>query len=100
MTELEDRIRAMTIPRNGAYPRPWTTDTDPEQADVLIVGASSAKTFRVADVGSHDHFLDALWNRNGQTCRAMSTGSPESISASVVSGGRNRGSGGRPARSW
>lgn len=71
MTEFEDRIRAMTVPRDGAYPRPWTTDTDPEHADVLIVGASSAKTFRVADVGNHEQFLDALWNRNGQTCRAM-----------------------------
>lgn len=71
MSEFEDRIRAMTVPRNSAYPRPWTTDTDPSQADVLIVGASSAKTFRVVDVGSHDQFLDALWNRNGQTCRAM-----------------------------
>lgn len=41
MTDFEDRIRAMTVPRDGAYPRPWTTDTDPAQADVLIVGASS-----------------------------------------------------------
>ncbi|RWO82075.1 hypothetical protein [Mesorhizobium sp.] len=71
MTEFEDRIRAMTVPRDGAYPRPWTTDTDPARADVLIVGASSAKTFRVTDVGNHEEFLDALWNRNGQSCRAM-----------------------------
>lgn len=71
MIAFEDRIRAMTVARAGAYPRPWTTETDPEQADVLIVGASSAKTFRIEDVGSHDHFLDALWNRNGQSCRAM-----------------------------
>lgn len=71
MTELERAIRAMTVPRNGVYPRPWTTYTDPEQADVLIVGASSAKTFNAADVGSHDRFLDALWNRNGQSCEAM-----------------------------
>lgn len=49
MTELEDRIRAMTIRRNGAYPRPWTTDTDPEQADVLIVGARSAKKWTAKD---------------------------------------------------
>lgn len=71
MTEFEDRIRAMTAPRDGAYPRPWTTDTDPAQVDVLIVGASSAKTFHVIDIGNHEQFLDALWNRNGQTCRAM-----------------------------
>lgn len=61
----------MTVPRDGAYPRPWTSDTNPEQADVLIVGASSAKTFHAVDVGNHDQFLDALWNRNGQRCRAM-----------------------------
>ena len=71
MIEFEDRIRLMTKPRGGAYPRPWTTDTDPRQADVLIVGASSATTFRAADVGNHDQFLDALWNRNGRTCREM-----------------------------
>lgn len=61
----------MTMPRNGAYPRPWTTDSDPTAVDVLIVGASSAKKFYVADVGSHEQFLDGLWNRNGRTCRAM-----------------------------
>lgn len=71
MIGFEDSIRTLTVPRDGIYPRPWTTDADPSQADVLIVGASSAKTFRVADVGSHDQFLDALWNRNGRTCRAM-----------------------------
>lgn len=71
MTNFEDHIRAMTVPRNDVYPRPWTTDMDPDYADVLIVGASSAKMFHVSDVGNHDQFLDALWNRNGQTCRAM-----------------------------
>lgn len=71
MTELERRIRAMTVPRHGIYPRPWMTDADPDHADVLIVGASSAKTFHVADVGDHERFLDSLWNRNGQTCRTM-----------------------------
>lgn len=47
------------------------TDTDPEWADVLIVGASSAKSFLVSNVGDHDNFIDALWNRDGKTCRAM-----------------------------
>jgi hypothetical protein len=86
MTEFEDRIRAVTGPRDGAYPRPWTTDTDPALTDVLIVGASSAKTFRVADVGNHEQFLDALWNRNGQTCRAMydaATARPSSTIANI-----------------
>lgn len=71
MVSLEQRIRELTVPSEGVYPRPWMTDTDPAQANVLIVGASSAKLFRVGDVGSHDQFIDALWNRNGLTCRAM-----------------------------
>lgn len=71
MMNFEDKIRSMTMPRGGAYPRPWMTDSNPEQAEVLIVGASSAKTFRASDVADHDHFLNALWNRNGQTCRKM-----------------------------
>ena len=68
---LEDQIRTLTAARQGVYPRPWTTDTDPERVDVLIVGASSAKPFRAADVGNHDQFIDALWNRNGRKCRTM-----------------------------
>lgn len=68
---FEDIIRTMTLPRGGAYPRPWMTDADPDQVKVLIVGASSAKTFQCADVGTHDQFLDALWNRNGRTCREI-----------------------------
>lgn len=68
---FEDRIRSMTAPRGGGYPRPWMTDTDPEHAQVLIVGASSAKSFACEVVGSHEQFIDALWNRNGRTCRAM-----------------------------
>ena len=71
MMAFEDRIRALTAPRGGVYSRPWMTDADPTQADVLIVGASSAKSFHVAEVGTHDQFLDALWNRNGLTCRSM-----------------------------
>lgn len=71
MSELERFIWAMTKPHAGAYPRPWMTDTNPEAALVLIVGASSAKTFHTSVVGNHQKFLDALWNRNGYSCRAM-----------------------------
>lgn len=66
--KFEDIIRSMTVPRGGSYPRPWMTDTDPERAQVLIVGASSAKSFACADIGSHEEFIDALWNRNGRSC--------------------------------
>lgn len=71
MTPLETEIRALTAPRNKTYPRPWTTDTDPEKADVLIVGASSATKLHIKDIGHHDLFIDGLWNRNGRTCRQM-----------------------------
>lgn len=70
-TNLERVIRSLTKPRHGAYPRPWMTDADPEQAQVLIVGSSSSKIFRTEDIGDHDTFIDGLWNRNGRTCRAM-----------------------------
>lgn len=65
---FEDIIRKLTSPRAGAYPRPWMTKTCPDEAQILIVGASSATTFRCSDVGPHDQYMDALWNRNGRSC--------------------------------
>lgn len=70
--EFEDVIRRLTTPINGQYPRPWMTDlTEPGSADVFVVGRNQAKTFREEHVGSHDWFLDALFNRNGLTCRGL-----------------------------
>jgi hypothetical protein len=41
--------------------------TDPESARVFIVGRNPATEFPVEVVGSHEVFLDALFNRNGQS---------------------------------
>jgi len=41
--------------------------TDPESARVFIVGRNPATEFPVDLVGSHEVFLDALFNRNGQS---------------------------------
>lgn len=72
MSTFEDEIRAMTRPLNEQYPRPWMTDlTDPTQAQVFIVGKNQAKGYPVTVVGSHERHLDALFNRNGETCRQM-----------------------------
>ena len=35
------------------------------------MGKNQAKTFSEADVGSHDRFIDALFNRRGQSCRGL-----------------------------
>jgi len=71
-TELEAIIRTLTEPLNGQYPRPWMTELqDPRQAKVFIVGKNQAKTFPAAQVGTHELFLDALFNRNGQSCRRL-----------------------------
>lgn len=72
MTPLEVGIRKLTMPVDGQYPRPWMTKmTQPENASIFIVGGNQAKRFDAEMVGDHDRFIDALWNRNGLTCREM-----------------------------
>jgi hypothetical protein len=72
MCNLESGIRDFTAPVGGQYPRPWiTTLQDPCDAKVFIVGMNQAKTFSVGDVDSHDLYIDALFNRNGQSCRHL-----------------------------
>lgn len=71
-SELEERIWKLTEPINGQYPRPWmTTLSDPSDAQIFIVGFNQATEYPVSIVGGHDHFIDALFNRKGQTCRAL-----------------------------
>ncbi|WP_124380434.1 hypothetical protein [Ralstonia sp. SET104] len=41
------------------------------KAKVFIVGKNQAKEYLVARVGSHARHVDALYNRNGQSCRAL-----------------------------
>jgi hypothetical protein len=70
--ELEAAIRELTTPINGQYPRPWMTSLkDPTEANVFTVGKNQRKGFDVSSVGSHDHFIDTLFNRGSETCRSL-----------------------------
>lgn len=71
-SELETRVRALTVPINNQYPRPWLTDaTDIEHARVFTVGRNQRNGFLVDAVGSHDRYIDALFNRGEMTCRQL-----------------------------
>jgi hypothetical protein len=72
VSNFEALIRGLTRPINTQYPRPWLTRMrHPERARVFVVGRNQATGFPVAKVGSHDDYLDALFNRNGRSCRAL-----------------------------
>jgi hypothetical protein len=72
MDPFEAAIRELTRPLNGQYPRPWMTDLpDPRQATVFIVGKNQRNGYPVEQVASHERHLDALFNRNGQSCRGL-----------------------------
>ncbi len=61
-----------TAPVDGQYPRPWMTDlTDLTQADCFIVGRNQRNGYDVDLVGDQTRHVDALFNRNGQTCRGL-----------------------------
>lgn len=69
---LEEAIQELTKPINGQYPRPWMTDLqDPASATLFTVGLNQAKGYDVDKVGSHDHFIDTLFNRGKESCRAL-----------------------------
>lgn len=68
---FESAISTATRPLNGQLPRPWMTDlTDPLSAQVLIVGRNPARGYDAATL-DHARHLDALFNRNGQSCRRL-----------------------------
>lgn len=68
---FESVISAATLPLNGQLPRPWMTNlTDPLTARVLIVGRNPARGYDAAML-DHARHLDALFNRNGQSCRGL-----------------------------
>ena len=70
--QLEKTILELTRPINGQYPRPWMTEmADPENAEVFIVGFNQATGFPVNSVNSHADYVDALFNRNNRSCRAL-----------------------------
>lgn len=72
MSELEDVVRKLTRPINGQYPRPWMTSMkDPARARVFVVGRNQATGFPENAIESHAAYLDALFNRNGRSARAL-----------------------------
>jgi len=44
---------------------------DPAAARVFIVGKNQKNGFSVSKVGSHDHYMDTLFNRGTETCRQL-----------------------------
>ena len=77
---FEERIRELTAPINGQLPRPWMTDMkNPQEADVFIVGMNQSREYPVDEI-THEKHIDALFDRNGQCCRALydevTTGKP------------------------
>jgi hypothetical protein len=72
MSPFEVGLRKLTEPINGQYPRPWMTDLhEPARASVFVVGHNQAKAYSVEAVGDHERFLNALFNRNGESCRGL-----------------------------
>ena len=72
MSEFEETIGELTQSLNGQYPRPWMTKMeDPFAADVFIVGRNHRNGYSDTSLGPHKRHLDALFNRNGESCRAM-----------------------------
>ena len=70
--ELEKLIRPLTLPINGQFPRPWSTDlNDPSSAKVFLIGRNWGVPFLMQDVGSHNRFIDAMFNRNGESCKRL-----------------------------
>ena len=71
MNTFEEKIRDLTRPINGQLPRPWMTAlTNPQEAGVFIVGRNQRKGYPARDI-SHKRHLDALFNRNGESCRGL-----------------------------
>ena len=69
--EFEAEISTLTRPYNGQYPRPWMTDlSDPRAASVFIVGKNQATEYPENRL-THQRHIDALFNRNGESCRLL-----------------------------
>ena len=69
--EFEEKIRELTRPFNGQLPRPWMTGMkNPLEADVFIVGMNQRNGYPAKDI-PHQRHLDALFNRNGESCRGL-----------------------------
>ncbi|MBV1918743.1 MAG: hypothetical protein KUG65_11890 [Sphingomonadaceae bacterium] len=72
MKELERKIRPLLSPVSGGYLRPWMTSSmHPERCKVWVVGANPATTFPISRIESLESYIDALFNRNGRSIRAL-----------------------------
>ena len=71
MDKFEENIRELTEPINGQLPRPWMTKMrNPLEADVFIVGRNQRNPYSEIEI-LHQRHLDALFNRNGESCRGL-----------------------------
>ena len=71
MDKFEEKIRELTEPINGQLPRPWMTQMrNPLEADVFIVGRNQRNSYSAIEI-RHQRHLDALFNRNGESCRRL-----------------------------
>ena len=69
--KFEEKIRELTEPINGQLPRPWMTGMkNPTEADVFIIGMNQSREYSAKDV-THRRHLDALFNKNGESCRGL-----------------------------
>lgn len=69
--KLESAIFEATQPINGQLPRPWMTELrDPLKATVFIVGRNQRHGYEATRI-SHQRHIDALFNRNGESCRKV-----------------------------
>lgn len=69
--EFQNHIAELTRTIGGQYPRPWMTNlTDPVSANVFIVGKNQRNGYETSRI-SHSRHLDALFNRNGESCRGV-----------------------------
>ena len=69
--KFEETIRKLTEPCNGQLPRPWMTKIkNPLESDVFVVGKNQSKGYSSRNI-PHQRHLDALFNRNGESCRGL-----------------------------
>ena len=69
--DFEDRIRELTRPINGQLPRPWMTRmTNPRKAEIFVIGINQSLKYPEDQI-CHQRHMDALFNRNGQSCRGL-----------------------------
>lgn len=70
--EFESAISQLTKLINNQFPRPWMTSLkDPRKAQVFVVGRNQRNGYPGDLRGGHNRHLDALFNRQGESCRGV-----------------------------